>query len=109
MRKDENMSAKKTTAAETACEQAVEVKPTEARAEKPSCRVYCGPTVRGVAHRFTVYSGELPESLRKFISEHPAAGGLVVPVERFAETRRRIETAGTAEAILYSKIKSETK
>jgi len=31
----------------------------------------------------------------------------VVDVERFAETRKRLETAGTAEAILYGKIKSE--
>ena len=34
-------------------------------------------------------------------------GQLVVDVERFAETRKRLETAGTAEAILYGKIKSE--
>ena len=32
---------------------------------------------------------------------------LLVPVEQFAETRRKMETAGTAEAILYHKIKSE--
>lgn len=88
------MSAKKTTAAAE---------------KKSSCRVYCGPTVRGVAHRFTVYHGELPEALRGFMSEHPAASGLVVPIERFAEVRHRIETPGTAEAILYKTIKSEMK
>ena len=27
-------------------------------------RVYCGPSVRGVAKQFTVYTGELPEDLR---------------------------------------------
>lgn len=70
-------------------------------------RVYCGPSVRGVARQYTVYSGNTPAALEEFIEKHPAARGLLVPVERFAETRRRLETAGTAEAILYNKIKSE--
>ena len=83
-----------------------------AQAEKTETRkpraqgsqVYCGPTVRGVAKQYTVYAGELPEELTAFIQKHPEA--LVVPVERFAETRRKLEQAGTAQAILYRKIKS---
>ena len=45
--------------------------------------------------------------LANFIQKHPEAAGLVVPVEKFAQTRKRMETAGTVEAILYHKIKSE--
>ena len=71
------------------------------------CRVYCGPSVRNVARQYTVYAGDIPNALREFIRAHPAAGGLLVPVERFAETRRSLETKGTAEAVLYSKVKSE--
>ena len=71
------------------------------------CRVYCGPSVRNVARQYTVYAGKIPEELREFISKHPAAGGLLVPVEKFAETRRRLETKGTAEAVLYNKVKTE--
>ena len=70
-------------------------------------RVYCGPSVRNVARQYTVYAGEIPEALREFIRTNPAAGGLLVPVERFAETRRKLEVKGTAEAILYNKVKSE--
>ena len=70
-------------------------------------QVYCGPTVRGVAKQYTVFRGGIPEALEAFIAIHPEAGVLVVDVERFAETRKRLETAGTAEAILYGKIKSE--
>lgn len=70
-------------------------------------RVYCGPSVRNVARQYTVYAGEIPDALREFIRTHPAAGGLLVPVEKFAETRRKLETKGTAEAVLYNKVKSE--
>ena len=60
-----------------------------------------------VAKQYTVFRGGIPEALEAFIAIHPEAGALVVDVERFAETRKRLETAGTAEAILYGKIKSE--
>lgn len=70
-------------------------------------RVYCGPSVRGVAKQFTVYTGELPEDLRVWLDKHPVASGLVVPVENFPAVRRRLETAGTPENILYNKVKSE--
>lgn len=69
--------------------------------------VYCGPSVPGVVRQYTVYTGEIPDALKTFIGEHPAVRGLIVPVERFAQTRKRMETAGTAEAILYQTIKSE--
>ena len=80
--------------------------PTE-RENTSATQVYCGPTVRGVAKQYTVFHGGIPEALEAFIAIHPEAGELVVDVERFAETRKRLETAGTAEAILYGKIKSE--
>ncbi len=69
--------------------------------------VYCGPTVHGIARQYTSYSGGIPEALKEFIDLHPTIRGLIVPVERFAKTRRAIETNGTAESVLYQKIKSE--
>ncbi len=69
--------------------------------------VYCGPSVRGVARQYTVYTGEVPEALREFIREHPAARGLVVSMGNFAETRKNLGKIGTAETALYEKIKSE--
>lgn len=70
-------------------------------------KVYCGPSVRGVVRQYTVFTGEIPEMLAEFIKEHPAAGALIVPTERFAEVRKSLETKGTAEAILYKQIRSE--
>lgn len=97
------MSAKKNNLAA----EAVEVQEVQTEAEKPCSRVYCGPSVRGIAHQFTVYPGELPEALRAFLNDHPAAAGLVIPIDLFAEVRHRVEIPGTAENILYNKIKSE--
>lgn len=106
------MSKKRVTVEEAAAEIAQETEAVATAAEvaaekKPAPRVYCGPTVRGVAKQYTVYTGDIPAALKDFIEKHPAAKALLVPVERFAQTRKQMETAGTAEAILYHKIKSE--
>lgn len=69
--------------------------------------VYCGPSVRGVARQYTVYARGIPAVLEAFIQAHPAAKGLVVNVERFAQIRSNLSRSGTAEAILFQKIKSE--
>ncbi len=64
--------------------------------------------MRGVAKQYTVFAtGRHPGGTGGVHRHSPEAGALVVDVERFAETRKRLETAGTAEAILYGKIKSE--
>ena len=69
--------------------------------------VYCGPTVRGVARQYTTYMGGIPEPLKEFVKEHPAVRGLIVPTEKFAAVRKRLETRGTAEAIIYKRVKDE--
>lgn len=69
--------------------------------------VYLGPGIRGVIRNGTVLSGGLPELLKDYIKNHPLVNLLIVPLERFAEVRDKIETAGTPEAILYKQISSE--
>jgi len=76
-------------------------------ADIPNPCVYCGPSVRGVARQYTIYQGGIPGSLKEFIKEHPAARGLIVSTEKFAGVRKRLETYGTAEAIIYKKVKDE--
>lgn len=95
------MSKKRTPVAEKQKAPAAEVK------KHTGPRVYCGPSIKAIARQYTVFTGDVPEALAQFIQKNPAAGSLLVPVERFAETRRRLETAGTAESILYKKIKSK--
>ena len=76
-------------------------------ANLPNPCVYCGPSVRGVARQYTTYQGGIPAELKEFVKAHPAARGLIVSTEKFASVRRRLETHGTAEAIIYKKVKDE--
>lgn len=68
--------------------------------------VYCGPTVRGVARQFTVYTYGLTGPIKEFLEAHPEAKALLVPLDRFAETRLRLEKKGTWEALLYQALKA---
>ena len=76
-------------------------------ANLPNPCVYCGPSVRGVARQYTTYQGGIPAGLKEFVKAHPAARGLIVSTEKFASVRRRLETHGTAEAIIHKKVKDE--
>lgn len=75
--------------------------------EFPNPCVYCGPSVRGVARQYTTYQGGVPDALKEFVKEHPAARGLIVPAGKFASVRRRLETPGTAEFIAFKRVKAE--
>ena len=76
-------------------------------ADIPNPCVYCGPSVRGVARQYTTYQGGIPAELKEFIKAHPAARGLIIPTAKFASVRKRLETHGTAEAIIYKRVKDE--
>ena len=96
-----------TTQEQTAREQTGQEQERDEFADIPNPCVYCGPSVRGVARQYTTYQGGIPDPLKEFIKEHPAARGLIVPASRFAIVRKRLETRGTAESIIYKKVKDE--
>jgi hypothetical protein len=73
----------------------------------PNPCVYCGPSVRGVARQSTTYQGGIPKELKALCQAHPALRRLIVPTSKFASTRQKLETHGTAEEIVYKKVKSE--
>ena len=58
-------------------------------ADIPNPCVYCGPSVRGVARQYTTYQGGIPDPLKEFIKEHPAARALSFP-------RRGLPSSGSA-------------
>lgn len=70
-------------------------------------KVYCGPSVKGVARQYTVYSGGLPEAVKAFMEAHPLAKQLIVPVNRLADMRLKLETKGSKEMLIYQKLRSE--
>ena len=69
--------------------------------------VYCGPSVRGVARQYTVFRNGLTDTVKEFCAKHPIAKALIVPADQFAEMRIKLETKGTAETLIYNKLKSE--
>ena len=73
----------------------------------PDPCVYCGPSVRNVARQYTTFKGGLPQELKELVRKHPIARRLIIAPNRFAVTRQRLETPGTAEAIIYKKLKAE--
>ena len=76
-------------------------------ADIPNPCVYCGPSVHGVARQYTTYQGGIPAELKEFIKAHPAARELIISTSRFASVRKRLETHGTVESIIYKKVKNE--
>ncbi|GAQ24220.1 hypothetical protein [Tepidanaerobacter syntrophicus] len=71
----------------------------------PNRVIYCGPNLPGGAMlRYTVYNGGIPEHLDPLISQCPAIKHLIVPVDKFTETERKIGIAGTPENTYFAQI-----
>ena len=76
-------------------------------------RVYCGPSVRGVARQYTCFTGDRPEQMKKFIEQHPMAESLIVPYDKVAQTRANMECpvlpgqAKTAERVVFEQLRAE--
>lgn len=81
--------------------------------ETNTMSVYCGPSVRGVARQYTSFTGELPEPMKKLVEQHPAVQNLIVPYDKVAETRERMERPDipgqpkTTERVIYELLKAE--
>lgn len=84
---------KKTTAAQEA----------QTPAEAVGTVTYCGPTVKGIAPQYTVFVDGLPEKLKEKVEQVPLLNALIVPLDKLAETRVKIDQEGTRENILYNK------
>lgn len=84
---------KKTTAAKEA----------QTPAEAVGTVAYCGPTVKGIAPQYTVFVDGLPEKLKEKVEQVPLLNALIVPLDKLAETRAKIDQEGTRENILYNK------
>ncbi len=114
VKNDQETTREETTREETTREETTREETTREGADQedmfsnfPNPCVYCGPSVRGVARQYTTYQGGIPEPLKEFIKAHPAVRALLVPTAKFAGVRRRLETPGTAEAVVYKRVKSE--
>lgn len=84
---------KKTTAAQEA----------QTSAEAVGTVAYCGPTVKGIAPQYTVFVDGLPEKLKEKVERVTLLNALIVPLDKLAEMRVKIDREGTRENILYNK------
>ena len=87
-----------------------EVKTTAKAAENkkksgwPRPCVWCGPSVKGVAAQYTVFT-EMPEALAALVEWLPAARGLVAALDKFPQVRRKLEESGSKESAWYNEVK----
>lgn len=70
----------------------------------PSPCVWCGPSVKGVAAQYTVFT-EMPKQLGALVEQIPAARGLVVALDKFPQVRMALEWVGSKESKWYTKVK----
>lgn len=79
-----------------------------AAVEKTGPVVYCGPSVKNTVKQFTVYSDgdALPEAVTAFLNRIPAAKGLMVPIDSFADTRAALENPKSGAGIIFAAVKA---
>lgn len=80
-------------------------------AKKTGPVVYCGPSVKNTVKQFTVYSDSdtLPNAVADFLNRIPAARGLMVPIDRFADTRAALENPKSGAGIIFAAVKAALK
>jgi hypothetical protein len=67
--------------------------------------IYCGASLAaGTLQQYSVFVNGIPEHLNEHIKKCPAIKGLMVPISKFQEVRKRIEEPGTAEHTLNAQI-----
>ena len=75
--------------------------------ETNTMRVYCGPSIRGVIRQYTSFQ------MKRLIEQHPMVKSLIVPYDKVAQTRERMERPDvpgqpkTAERVIYEQLKAE--
>lgn len=77
------------------------VKEAQPAAEAAGAVAYCGPTVKGIAPQYTVFVDGLPEKLKEKAEQVPFLKALIVPLDKLAEMRVKVEQGGTRENLLY--------
>ena len=77
---------------------------TETPVKKDGPMVYCGPTVK----QYTVYhdSKAVPDAVNRFLDAVPMARGLLVPLDKFKDTRVALENPKSSAGILFAAVKA---
>ncbi|MBP2654249.1 MAG: hypothetical protein H6Q73_1818 [Firmicutes bacterium] len=70
--------------------------------------IYCGPSLPAKygLQKHTIFLGGLPDHVAKLVSEIPAIGMLIVPVESLVATTKALRRSGCVESASYKAIKN---
>ena len=81
---------------------------TETPVKKDGPMVYCGPTVKNTVKQYTVYhdSKAVPDAVNRFLDAVPMARGLLVPLDKFKDTRVALENPKSSAGILFAAVKA---
>ena len=60
-------------------------------------------TIKGIAPQYTVFVDGLPDKLKEKVEQVPLLKALIVPLDKLAEMRVKLEQDGTRENILCNK------
>ena len=74
---------------------------TETPVKKDGPMVYCGPTVKNTVKQYTV-----PDAVNRFLDAVPMARGLLVPLDKFKDTRVALENPKSSAGILFAAVKA---
>ncbi len=72
------------------------------RKPKTGATVYCGPSVKGIVKRDTVFSGEMPRALSELLEREPLLKELTVDVESFAAVKKSLSEKGSRLSIIFA-------
>ena len=75
----------------------------QAAAQGQAPVAYCGRTIKGIAPQYTVFVDGLPDKLKEKVEQVPLLKALIVPLDKLAEMRVKLEQDGTRENILCNK------
>ncbi len=64
-----------------------------------ACVVYCGPTLPGIARRFSIYTNGIPVALEAKAAEIPAISALILPLDELPAARTQLNAGA---GLLYS-------
>lgn len=72
-------------------------------ANKEQTLVYCGPTIRNVCTRFSMFS-KAPAALTERAAQVPLINNLILPLSEFVEARQQIEAGRGPYYSIYQQI-----
>lgn len=72
--------------------------------EKPQTVVYCGPSIKGIANQYAIFSNGLPGAVNELSESLKPVRRMIVPIAQLAYTRNAIMQPGTVENSSYNEI-----